>query len=175
MDASWRACWPPIPPSPWMSSTPAAPCCGFLIAAFGAPAPKPTSAFVCIPPMLSHGIPRGTYDLVVSHFFLDCFFASQLEQLFDRILPHLRPGRAMGDLRVRHSPQRLHCLSRRRPHRLALSRLRSAYRAPCARPPGLRCRTPPPRLRAQSRQALSRWAPVLPGLVATHHSRAKMI
>jgi SAM-dependent methyltransferase len=36
--------------------------------------------------------PSGSYDLVVSHFFLDCFFASQLERLFDRILPHLRPG-----------------------------------------------------------------------------------
>jgi ubiquinone/menaquinone biosynthesis C-methylase UbiE len=36
--------------------------------------------------------PSGTYDLVVSHFFLDCFYPSQLEQLFDRVLPHLRPG-----------------------------------------------------------------------------------
>ncbi len=36
--------------------------------------------------------PSGSYDLVVSHFFLDCFFPQQLEQLFDRILPHLRPG-----------------------------------------------------------------------------------
>jgi ubiquinone/menaquinone biosynthesis C-methylase UbiE len=32
------------------------------------------------------------YDLIVSHFFLDCFFPHQLEQLFDRILPHARPG-----------------------------------------------------------------------------------
>jgi SAM-dependent methyltransferase len=36
--------------------------------------------------------PTGSYDLVVSHFFLDCFFAPQLERLFDRVLPHLRPG-----------------------------------------------------------------------------------
>lgn len=36
--------------------------------------------------------PTGNYDLIVSHFFLDCFFPHQLEQLFDRILPHLRPG-----------------------------------------------------------------------------------
>jgi SAM-dependent methyltransferase len=36
--------------------------------------------------------PTGNYDLVVSHFFLDCLFPSQLEQLVDRILPHLRPG-----------------------------------------------------------------------------------
>jgi ubiquinone/menaquinone biosynthesis C-methylase UbiE len=36
--------------------------------------------------------PRGHYDLIVSHFFLDCFFPHQLEQLFDRILPHAQPG-----------------------------------------------------------------------------------
>jgi len=36
--------------------------------------------------------PSGSYDLIVSHFFLDCFFPYQLEQLFDRVLPHLRPG-----------------------------------------------------------------------------------
>jgi ubiquinone/menaquinone biosynthesis C-methylase UbiE len=36
--------------------------------------------------------PSGSYDLVVSHFFLDCFYPHQLEQLFDRVLPHLRPG-----------------------------------------------------------------------------------
>jgi ubiquinone/menaquinone biosynthesis C-methylase UbiE len=36
--------------------------------------------------------PSGSYDLVVTHFFLDCFFPHQLEQLFDRVLPHLRPG-----------------------------------------------------------------------------------
>jgi SAM-dependent methyltransferase len=32
------------------------------------------------------------YDLIVSHFFLDCFFPEELEQLFDRILPHALPG-----------------------------------------------------------------------------------
>jgi ubiquinone/menaquinone biosynthesis C-methylase UbiE len=36
--------------------------------------------------------PTGNYDLIVSHFFLDCFFPDQLEQLFDRVLPHARPG-----------------------------------------------------------------------------------
>jgi ubiquinone/menaquinone biosynthesis C-methylase UbiE len=36
--------------------------------------------------------PSGTYDLIVSHFFLDCFYPYQLEQLFERVLPHLRPG-----------------------------------------------------------------------------------
>jgi hypothetical protein len=34
----------------------------------------------------------GSYDLVVSHFFLDCFFTSQLDRLFDRLLPHLDTG-----------------------------------------------------------------------------------
>jgi cyclopropane fatty-acyl-phospholipid synthase-like methyltransferase len=36
--------------------------------------------------------PTGTYDLIVSHFFLDCFFPHQLEQLFDAVLPHALPG-----------------------------------------------------------------------------------
>jgi ubiquinone/menaquinone biosynthesis C-methylase UbiE len=36
--------------------------------------------------------PSGSYDLIVSHFFLDCFFAYQLEQLFDRVLAHALPG-----------------------------------------------------------------------------------
>jgi ubiquinone/menaquinone biosynthesis C-methylase UbiE len=36
--------------------------------------------------------PTGSYDLVVSHFFLDCFYPHQLEQLFDCVLPHLSPG-----------------------------------------------------------------------------------
>ncbi len=35
---------------------------------------------------------NGQYDLIVSHFFLDCFFPHQLEQLFDRVLPHAQPG-----------------------------------------------------------------------------------
>jgi ubiquinone/menaquinone biosynthesis C-methylase UbiE len=34
---------------------------------------------------------RGSYDLIVSHFFLDCFFPYQLELLFDRVLPHTLP------------------------------------------------------------------------------------
>jgi ubiquinone/menaquinone biosynthesis C-methylase UbiE len=36
--------------------------------------------------------PTGRYDLIVSHFFLDCFSTQQLEQLFDRVLPHALPG-----------------------------------------------------------------------------------
>jgi trans-aconitate methyltransferase len=36
--------------------------------------------------------PSGSYDLIVSHFFLDCFFAQQVDQIFDRVLPHALPG-----------------------------------------------------------------------------------
>ena len=36
--------------------------------------------------------PNGCYDLIVSHFFFDCFLPGQLEQLFDRIHPHAQPG-----------------------------------------------------------------------------------
>jgi ubiquinone/menaquinone biosynthesis C-methylase UbiE len=36
--------------------------------------------------------PTGSYDLIVSHFFLDCFFPHQLEQLFDSVIPHALPG-----------------------------------------------------------------------------------
>jgi ubiquinone/menaquinone biosynthesis C-methylase UbiE len=36
--------------------------------------------------------PTRSYDLIVSHFFLDCFFPGQLEQLLDRLLPYAVPG-----------------------------------------------------------------------------------
>jgi hypothetical protein len=36
--------------------------------------------------------PTGSYDLIVSHFFLDCFSPQQLEQLFASVLPHALPG-----------------------------------------------------------------------------------
>lgn len=36
--------------------------------------------------------PAGSYDLIVSHFFLDCFFPDELERLVDRLLPHALPG-----------------------------------------------------------------------------------
>jgi predicted nucleotidyltransferase len=36
--------------------------------------------------------PTASYDLIVSHFFLDCFFPWQLERLFDRVLPHAVAG-----------------------------------------------------------------------------------
>ena len=36
--------------------------------------------------------PTASYDLIVAHFFLDCFFPRQLEQLFAGLLPHVLPG-----------------------------------------------------------------------------------
>lgn len=36
--------------------------------------------------------PHGLYDLVVTHFFLDCLTQPQLDQLTTRLLPHLAPG-----------------------------------------------------------------------------------
>jgi len=33
-----------------------------------------------------------TYDLVITHFFLDCFTTGELEQLVPRITAHLKPG-----------------------------------------------------------------------------------
>lgn len=34
----------------------------------------------------------GTYDLVITHFFLDCFTTEDLQELVPRITAHLRPG-----------------------------------------------------------------------------------
>ena len=73
-----------------MSSTPAVPCSRFSNVAFAGPG---ASQRIC----LHHADaltwnPTGTYDLIVSHFFLDCFFPHQLEQLFDSVLPHALPG-----------------------------------------------------------------------------------
>jgi len=34
----------------------------------------------------------GTYDVAVTHFFLDCFTTEELERLVPRIAAHIRPG-----------------------------------------------------------------------------------
>lgn len=34
---------------------------------------------------------RGDYDLIVSHFFLDCLIYGELEEMVARIVPHLAP------------------------------------------------------------------------------------
>ena len=36
--------------------------------------------------------PKADYDLVVTHFFFDCLFQAELDKLFDRVAPRLRPG-----------------------------------------------------------------------------------
>ncbi len=36
--------------------------------------------------------PEGAYDLVVTHFFLDCFSERDIDALISRITPHLTPG-----------------------------------------------------------------------------------
>jgi len=36
--------------------------------------------------------PEGSYDLVVTHFFLDCFTTKEIYALAERIRPHLCPG-----------------------------------------------------------------------------------
>lgn len=36
--------------------------------------------------------PEGNYDIVVSHFFLDCFSTSEVRQLAEAIRPHLVPS-----------------------------------------------------------------------------------
>jgi ubiquinone/menaquinone biosynthesis C-methylase UbiE len=36
--------------------------------------------------------PTQSYDLIVSHFFLDCFFPQQMERILAGVLPHALPG-----------------------------------------------------------------------------------
>ncbi len=91
-DASWPVCWLRIPPSPRTLSTPATLCCTFSIAACAALVYRHSQRIRLHPADALDWNPSGSYDLVVSHFFLDCFYPHQLEQLFDRVLPHLRPG-----------------------------------------------------------------------------------
>jgi ubiquinone/menaquinone biosynthesis C-methylase UbiE len=52
---------------------------------------------------------KGAYDLIVTHFFLDCFTQSELDSLIARIAPTLSP-RALwliSDFRVPSGPMRL--------------------------------------------------------------------
>jgi trans-aconitate methyltransferase len=53
-----------------------------------------------------HWNPTRSYDLIVSHFFLDCFFPHELEQLFDSILPHALPGAhwVISEFAIPHNP-----------------------------------------------------------------------
>jgi ubiquinone/menaquinone biosynthesis C-methylase UbiE len=46
--------------------------------------------------------PDGAYDLIVTHFFLDCLTQSELEILVRRVAPHLLPGAlwVVSDFRI---------------------------------------------------------------------------
>jgi SAM-dependent methyltransferase len=52
---------------------------------------------------------EGSYDLVVTHFFLDCFIQSELDTLISRIAPTLTPGALwlISDFRIPTGPMRL--------------------------------------------------------------------
>jgi SAM-dependent methyltransferase len=66
----------------------------------------------------------GIYDLVVSHFFLDCFTQPELAQLIGSIVPHLAPGALwlVSDFRISSGAMRL-------PARLLVRFLYIAFRA----------------------------------------------
>jgi cyclopropane fatty-acyl-phospholipid synthase-like methyltransferase len=51
----------------------------------------------------------GPYDLIVSHFFLDCLAQSELETLASRLTPHLAPNALwlVSDFRIPADPLRL--------------------------------------------------------------------
>lgn len=53
--------------------------------------------------------PEKTYDLVVTHFFLDCLTQPDLETLIARTTKHLRPGSLwlVSDFRIPPGPMRL--------------------------------------------------------------------
>ncbi|MDP9039568.1 MAG: class I SAM-dependent methyltransferase, partial [Acidobacteriota bacterium] len=54
---------------------------------------------LALPPALP---PAETYDLIATHFFLDCFTQSDLDHLCARVAPHLAPGAAwvLSDFRI---------------------------------------------------------------------------
>jgi len=54
-------------------------------------------------------VPKGPYDLVVTHFFLDCFNQPDLDSLIARITPALAPGALwlISDFRIPIGPMRL--------------------------------------------------------------------
>jgi SAM-dependent methyltransferase len=53
-----------------------------------------------------------TYDLVATHFFLDCLTQHDLEALITRLTPHLAPGAlwVISDFRIPSGPMRLPAL-----------------------------------------------------------------
>jgi hypothetical protein len=54
-------------------------------------------------------VPTGPYDLIVTHFFLDCLTQSELDALTARLTPCLAPGALwlVSDFRIPTGPMRL--------------------------------------------------------------------
>jgi SAM-dependent methyltransferase len=69
------------------------------------------------------GAPEKTYDLVATHFFLDCLTQPELEALIARTVPSLAPGALwlISDFRIPSGPMRL-------PARLLVRALYLAFR-----------------------------------------------
>ena len=67
--------------------------------------------------------PNCTYDLVVTHFFLDCLTQPEVESLCTRLVPHLKPNALwlISDFRVPDGPLQL-------PARLLVRALYLAFR-----------------------------------------------
>ncbi len=74
------------------SSTPAVPCSTILERRIRRSGPQARRRICLHRADALEWNPTGRYDLIVSHFFLDCFSTQQLEQLFDGVLPHALPG-----------------------------------------------------------------------------------
>ncbi len=58
--------------------------------------------------------PAGAYDLVVTHFFLDCLTEPELDRLTSRLAPHLTPGSLwlLSDFRIPPAAGPLNLLAR---------------------------------------------------------------
>jgi SAM-dependent methyltransferase len=66
---------------------------------------------------------KESYDLIVTHFFLDCLTQPELDTLVDRIAKHIRPGTLwlISDFRIPAGPMRL-------PAKLVVGSLYLAFR-----------------------------------------------
>ncbi len=91
MGAFWRVCWRPIPPSLRTSSTPANPCLRILEQRIRRSARK-LAAHLPASRRCSGVEPRRKLRPDRFSLLPRLLFPHQLEQLFDRVLPHALPG-----------------------------------------------------------------------------------
>ena len=77
-----------------MSSTPANPCCSILDRRIRRSGPQAHRRICLHHADALEWNPSGSYDLIVSHFFLDCFFPHQLERSSIASFPILVPARS---------------------------------------------------------------------------------